>query len=71
MYIEIFTGAVKSKRDAEATIEAEVAEVGVYTGSATGVGGGIQIWLRYDQIVSSFIPKRVIIIGLARYLATL
>jgi hypothetical protein len=57
VYIDIFTGAVKSKGDTEATIEAEVAEVGIYTGSATGVGGSIQRWLHYDRITFSFIPK--------------
>ena len=55
--IDIVTGAIKSRQNPEATVEAEVAEVGVYTGSATGMGGGIQRWLHYDRIIPSCILK--------------
>jgi hypothetical protein len=41
IYTDIITGAIKSKQDTETTIEAEVAEIGIYTGSATGVEGSI------------------------------
>jgi len=57
VYIDIFTGALDFSSDFKTTTELEVAEAGIYTGSAPGLGGGVPRWRQYDRVVPSVFPE--------------
>ena len=51
VYVDIVTGSIAHDQDKETGEGFQTRGLGLYVGSATGKGGGIQRWTQYDRYV--------------------